>query len=572
MLTSNPPVGLRHTPGFPDGFSSLGIEGLLPTSILPRVRRVQSESGGRLDLIAAKLGLISDADLAQLYAIQTGKPVLCLPDYLDGPVAADRLTPTYFRQNRALVIEENDASCVLAMADPLDDTVAAAVAFALDKPVGRRVGLPVDIEAAFQRFYSDALTYNAPSSEDRLDEARDADLDRLRDLASEAPVIRLVNALIAEAVEQHASDIHLESTEAGLRVRFRIDGVLRDRDPPQPRLRAAIISRLKIMACLNIAERRLSQDGRIRQIVRGQEVDLRVSTTPAIHGESVVLRILDRSALALDFAAIGFDDALLASWREVTRRPHGVVLVTGPTGSGKTTTLYTTLRELNAAECKILTVEDPVEYVLAGVSQVQVKPQIGLTFAAALRSFLRQDPDIMMVGEIRDLETAQIALQAALTGHLVLSTVHTNDAASAVTRLIDMGVESYLLPPTLNGVLAQRLVRVLCPACKVSYDAPSSMLGTHLPEQLAGTPTVTLHRAVGCDACGGTGYRGRTMILELMVMTDRIRSLVLNRADARDIQDAAVAEGMQTMHAYGLRKALAGVTTLEEVARVIRDS
>ena len=547
-------------------------ESCLPESVVARARRVQSENGGRLELIAAKLGLISDFDLASFYAKQLGDPVLSLSRYPLARVAADRLTDSYFRHARLVPVEEREEACVVAMADPLDDNAAEAVAFALEKPVVRRVGLPADIEATIKRLYSPAAPLPTSfDSDNRPDEARDADLDRLRDLASEAPVIRLVNTIIADSVEIRASDIHFEATEAGLRVRYRVDGVLRDTEPPPPRLKAAVISRVKIMARLNIAERRLAQDGRIRQIVRGQEVDLRVSTTPVIHGESVVLRILDRSALSLDFTAIGFDDAFLASWREVTRRPHGVVLVTGPTGSGKTTTLYTTLRELNAAECKILTVEDPVEYVLAGVNQVQVKPQIGLTFAAALRSFLRQDPDIMMIGEIRDLETARIALQAALTGHLVLSTVHTNDAASAVTRLLDMGVESYLLPPTLNGVLAQRLVRVLCTTCKQPYQSPADLLSAQVPE-LASATSVTLHRAIGCSACGGTGYKGRTMILELMVMTERLRSLVLRRADARDIQSAAVGEGMQTMHAHGLRKVLAGITTLEEVSRVIGDS
>jgi general secretion pathway protein E len=547
------------------------IDALLPPGVAERARRVQAESGRRLDLIAAKLGLISDADLALLYATQLGEPVLASANYPAGPVAADRLRTSYFRHTRLLPIAEDDRSCTLAMADPLDDQAARAIEFALEKPVVRRVGLPADIEAAIHRLYSPvAPSVETADADNRPDEARDADLDRLRDLASEAPVIRLVNAMIADAVARRASDIHVEATEAGLRVRLRVDGVLCHADPPAPRLRAAIISRIKIMARLNIAERRLAQDGRIRQVVRGQEIDLRVSTTPALHGESVVLRILDRGALALDFDAIGFDAAILPRWRALVRRPHGVVLVTGPTGSGKTTTLYTTLRELNAAECKILTVEDPVEYVLTGINQIQVKPQIGLTFAAALRSFLRQDPDIMMVGEIRDLETAQIALQAALTGHLVLSTVHTNDAASAVTRLMDMGVEGYLLPPTLAGVLAQRLVRVLCPACKQPYEAPAELLGGERPGLALGAH-VTLHRAVGCEACAGTGYRGRTMILELMVMTDRLRTLILNRADTASIHAVAIKEGMQTMHEHGLQKALSGTTTLEEVARVIRD-
>ena len=547
------------------------LEAALPHGASIRARRLQAETGERLDRLAAKLGLISDSALASVYAAWLASPVLAAGDYPQAAVAADRLHSIFLKHTQIVPLQEADDAVTIAMADPLDDQAARALEFALEKPVRRRVGLPADIQAAFQRLYGQGEPQGGPQdTDDRPDEDRDADLDRLRDMASEAPVIRLVNGLIERAVESRASDIHLESIEAGLRVRYRIDGVLRDMEAPAARLKAAIVSRVKIMARLNIAERRLAQDGRIRQVVRGQEIDLRVSTTPAIHGESVVLRILDRGALSLDFAAIGFDDALLPAWREITGRPHGIVLVTGPTGSGKTTTLYTTLRELNNAERKILTVEDPVEYVLAGVNQVQVKPQIGLTFAAALRSFLRQDPDIMMIGEIRDLETAQIAVQAALTGHMVLSTVHTNDAASAVTRLLDMGVETYLLPSTLNGVLAQRLVRRLCLECRAPYAAPAELVRAHLPELRAGDE-ITLYRAVGCETCGGTGYRGRTMILELMPMTDRLRPLVLRRADSREIQQAAVDQGMQTMHADGLRKALAGVTTIEEVARVTSD-
>jgi general secretion pathway protein E len=343
-------------------------------------------------------------------------------------------------------------------------------------------------------------------------------------------------------------------------------------DSPPARLRSALISREKIMAKLNIAERRLPQDGRIRLAVRGKEIDFRVSTTPSIHGESVVLRILDRGSLALDFAALGFDAGLLTQFRAVLNRPHGIVLVTGPTGSGKTTTLYTALTELNSPDSKILTVEDPVEYLLDGINQVQVQPQIGLTFATALRSFLRQDPDIMMIGEIRDLETAQIAVQAALTGHLVLSTVHTNDAASAMTRLMDMGIEDYLLTSTINGVLGQRLVRCLCARCRAPYRAAPELAARIGLTGLSVPPDATLYRPTGCAACAGTGYRGRTMILELLAMTDTLRPLVLRHAEAQALQAAAVAEGMQTMYAHGLRKALAGITSVEEVVRVIRDA
>ena len=395
------------------------------------------------------------------------------------------------------------------------------------------------------------------------------ELDRLRDSSSEAPVIRLVNFLISKAVETRASDIHIEPMDGDVRIRYRIDGVLHEAEAPPESLRQSIVSRVKVMAKLDIAERRLAQDGRIRIAVRGQEIDLRVSTNPTIHGEGVVLRVLDRGNLKLDFTALGFDEAPLARYRSVLQRPHGIMLVTGPTGSGKTTTLYASLLELNTSESKILTVEDPVEYQLRGVNQLQVKPQIGLTFANALRSFLRQDPDIMMVGEIRDLETAQIAVQAALTGHLILSTLHTNDAPSAVTRLLDMGVDDYLITSTVNGILGQRLVRTLCPACKQAYEASPELIARVGLDQLS-AEGVRLYRACGCPECAGTGYRGRSSIVELLVVSDPIRQLILQRADASVIREKAVEEGMETMYDNGLRKALAGITTVEEVHRVTR--
>ncbi len=397
---------------------------LLTGPALDRVCRLEAESGERIDRIAAKLGLVSDHDLAQAYAALLGSPVLTAADFPSTPVAADRLAGDFLRHARIVPLTETESELVAAMADPLDQAVARAVEFALDKPLRRRVAVPAELEAQLDRLYGDAASAAERADAetgDRIDEDRDADLERLKDLASEAPVIRLVNALIISAVELRASDIHLEATDSGLRVRYRIDGVLREQEPPPARLRNAIVSRVKIMARLNIAERRLAQDGRIRQPVRGKEIDFRVSTTPSVHGESVVLRILDRGALALRFEDLGFDAALRDPWLRVIARPHGIVLVSGPTGSGKTTTLYASLATLNAPEVKILTIEDPVEYLLDGINQTQVRPQIGLTFASALRSFLRQDPDIMLVGEIRDLETAQVAVQAALTGHLVLS-------------------------------------------------------------------------------------------------------------------------------------------------------
>jgi general secretion pathway protein E len=557
------------------GSSSIGAvlasRGLLSGAALERARRLEAESGERIDRVAAKLGLVSERDLAAAYAELIGSPIVAAADFPTEPVAAQRIGRAFLKQARLIPLAESETVLVAAMADPLDDAAARALEFALDKEVHRRVALPADIEAAYERLYGEgrsAIDRIYDAAGEREDEDRDADLERLKDLASEAPVIRLVNALITRAVEMGASDIHLEPGESRLRLRYRIDGVLREIEPPPARLKSAIVSRLKIIAKLNIAERRLAQDGRIRLAVRGKEIDFRVSTTPAIHGESVVLRILDRGALALDFAELGFEDHLLRPFLEILDRPYGIVLVTGPTGSGKTTTLYTALTTLNSPDRKILTVEDPIEYLLEGINQVQVRPQIGLTFANALRSFLRQDPDIMMVGEIRDLETAQIAVQAALTGHLVLSTVHTNDAASAMTRLLDMGIEDYLLTSTINGVLAQRLVRKLCPSCRQPYSPSPDLCGRLGMTECVETP---LYRPAGCAACNGTGYRGRTMISELMPMTEAIRPLVLRHAEARELQAEAICGGMQTMYTHGMKKALAGITTIEEVIRVTRD-
>lgn len=554
--------------------SVLVSRGLLSGAALERARRLEQESGERIDLIAAKLGLISDRDLAQAYASLMDTPVLTPADYPSEPIAPDRLRAAFLKRARLIPIAETDVAVVIGMADPLDHASARAVQFAIGKQVERRPAIPAELDAAHERLYSEGRStidriYEAAG--DRDDTDRESDLERLKDLASEAPVIRLVNTLISRAVELAASDIHIEPAETDLRVRYRIDGMLREMESPPARLRSAIISRLKIMAKLNIAERRLPQDGRIRLAVRGKEIDFRVSTTPAIHGESVVLRILDRSSLALDFTALGFDDDQLPKFLDSLMRPHGIVLVSGPTGSGKTTTLYTALTRLNSPDRKILTAENPVEYVLAGINQVQINPDIGLTFASALQSFLRQDPDIMMIGEIRNLETAQIAVQAALTGHLVLSTVHTNDAGSAMTRLLDMGIENYLLNSTINAVLGQRLVRRLCPQCRQPYEpAPELAEGLNLAAAARQGP-LTLYRPGGCPACNDLGYVGRTMILELMVMNDAIRSLVLRQAEAREVQQEAIRGGMQTMHAHGMRKALAGITTIEEVVRVTRE-
>ncbi len=405
----------------------------------------------------------------------------------------------------------------------------------------------------------------------RDDDTGNEDLQQLKELASEAPIIRLVSLIISHALEARASDIHIEPFENRLIVRYRVDGVMHEVESPPRRFSAAVISRIKIMASLDIAERRLPQDGRIKLRIHGKEIDLRVSTVPIMHGESVVMRILDKSSTALDFTTLGFDGPAQKRFEDVLMQPHGIVLVTGPTGSGKTTTLYTALDKLNKPDIKILTVEDPVEYQMEGINQIQVKPQIGLTFANALRSIVRQDPDVIMIGEIRDLETAQIAVQSALTGHMVLSTLHTNDAASTINRLLDMGMDDYLLTSTVNGILAQRLVRTLCTSCREAHPALPEVIEEMQLTRYTSERPVVLYRPIGCTECGGTGYSGRVSIVELLVMTDTIRSMIMRHVTSGEVRLQAIADGMQTMYENGLSKAVAGVTTIEEVLRVTRE-
>src|SRR5438874_639063 len=396
----------------------------------------------------------------------------------------------------------------------------------------------------------------------------DEDVNHLRDMAFEAPVVRLVNLLVENAITAEASDIHIEPFEDTLRIRYRIDGILYDQEAPPRRLQAAVTSRIKIMAEMNIAERRLPQDGRIRVNLHGARVDIRVSTIPTVHGESIVMRLLQRSSVFLPLEKLGFPADTLKRFESLIKRPHGILLVTGPTGSGKTTTLYGALDKINSPDRKIITVEDPVEYQLKGVNQIAVKPKIGLTFATGLRHIVRQDPDVILIGEIRDLETAEIAIQASLTGHLVFSTLHTNDAPGAITRLQDMGVEPYLVASVLEGVLAQRLVRRICATCRVS-DTPSSADLSALG--IAGADGTRLYRGRGCDECRGTGYRSRTGIYELFPITEDARSLILRRAPTRDIRRYAIEAGMVTLRMDGWRKACESVTTVEEILRVTQE-
>ncbi len=564
------------TPRFGKRLGEILIErGKLDAATLERALRLQQESGERLGALLVTLGVVAQRDVAEALAVQLALPLVDVASYPEFPILEERVSPRFLREARALPLREDDAEVALAMADPTDEYTIGAFEMVTGRAVRPMVAIPTELEAALERLYGTGKSAQSQvigDVETRVDElAFDADVQQLKDLASEAPVIRLVSLLITNALDMRASDIHVEPFENRLAVRYRVDGVLHDVESPPKRLAAAVISRIKIMASLDIAERRLPQDGRIRLRVQGKEIDLRVSTVPTMHGESVVMRILDKGGVALDFQKLGFADDTLKAFIDVLMQPHGILLVTGPTGSGKTTTLYTALDRLNQPDVKILTVEDPVEYQMVGINQIQVKPQIDLTFANALRSIVRQDPDVIMIGEIRDLETAQIAVQSALTGHLVMSTVHTNDAASTVNRLLDMGVDDYLLTSTMIGILAQRLVRKLCPHCKEPYEALPEMVAQLGLRKFTGGNDVTLHHAKGCAQCSNTGYMGRFCILEMLPMTDPLRSLVMKHATSNELKAEAQREGMVSMYEDGMRKAISGMTTFEEVLRVTRE-
>ncbi len=553
----------------------LVAQGRLSRADYDRVCLLQAEAPEPLDGLLLRLGLVAERDLAQAWGALLNLPLARIEDYPTLPLLEDKTVSAQFlRQQRVLPLREEPEGLVVAMADPTNQAALRGLAWASGKTIRPWVGLVSDINAAYERLYGEGRSamgqiVEAVSGEERgggLD-----DIEHLKDLASEAPVIRLVNLMISRAVEARASDIHIEPFERQLKVRYRIDGVLIEMESPPLKLAPAIISRLKLLAKLNIAERRLPQDGRIQLRVQGKEIDLRISTVPTLHGESVVMRVLDKRGVALDFASLGLAPRLRQQLEHQLQLPHGIIIVAGPTGSGKTTTLYAALRLLNTVTRKVLTVEDPVEYQLEGINQIQVKPQIGLTFANGLRAIVRQDPDVIMVGEIRDGETAQIAVQSALTGHLVLSTLHANQAAGVAARLLEMAVEDYLLTSTLNAALAQRLVRVLCPQCKRRQNAlPEEITEFNLRRYQPEGP-LYLHQAVGCPACAGTGYLGRTSIVELMIMSDGLRRLILQHADATQLHKQALAEGMLTMYEDGVRKALEGVTTLEEVLRVTQE-
>jgi general secretion pathway protein E len=557
--------------------------GFLDRPAVNRAKSAQAMTNERFDLVLTRLGLLPEAKIANILAEVLSIAFVernGLPDrlILDGAVR-----PQFLKDNKIWPIEFKDDTLVVAVADPFNIDAIQSLSYLINRPVEERIAAPSDIDLALERLPSEAEPHRPdelPAIESPPSTlAADDDVRRLQDMASEAPVIRLVHDLIARAVEALASDIHIEPREDSLRVRFRIDGMLHTIETLPPALRPAVTSRIKIMARLNIAERRLPQDGRIRTTVRGKDIDLRISTMPTLYGESVVMRILDRSESQRDFAALGFNPIVADQLKKTLSEPNGIVLVTGPTGSGKTTTLYTALGSLNSTAQKIFTVEDPIEYEIAGVNQIQIQPQIGLTFASALRSILRQDPDIIMIGEIRDLETAEIAIQASLTGHLVLSTIHTNSAAATLTRLIEMGVADYLLASSLTGVLAQRLVRRLC-SCATPAQTPQALVeklwyGDQTgprDNKFIAEATSGLRQPAGCEACRNTGYRGRSSVGEMLVMTNRLRELLVSRASENVIAQEAVAAGMKTLFHDGLMKAFQGETTIDEVLRVTRIS
>jgi general secretion pathway protein E len=545
-------------------------QGHCDAKTIDRARRVAADSGQRLDLVLIQLGLVTERGLAEAYADLLGTVVATPARYPEEPLQTDRLTTRFLRNARAMPVADEQGHLIVAAADPLDPFIPAAIQAATGLPVLLEVAVPIEIEAAFDRLYREDTGRGDDPQAGEGEQPLEEDAERLKDLASEAPVIRLVNQIIARAVETQASDIHIEPFEDRLRVRYRYDGILQEAESPPARLTAAITSRIKIMSRLDIAERRLPQDGRIKLAVRGQEVDFRVSTIPSLWGETVVMRVLDRTAVVFDYAKLGLPAPVIAQLTEALDLPNGIVLVTGPTGSGKTTTLYSGLLALNSVTRKVVTVEDPIEYHLRGINQIQVKPQIGLNFATLLRSILRQDPDVIMVGEIRDLETAQIAVQAALTGHLVLSTLHTNSAAASITRLRDMGLEDYLLTAVLRGVLAQRLVRRLCLACRREVEAPPEMVQRFGLDRRTAERPIRLWHPVGCPSCRNTGYRGRLAIAEFLQPNDDIEHLIFAHSDHSEIERVAQKHGMATMFDAGLEASLNGVTTIEEVMRSIR--
>ena len=553
---------------------------LITEEQLQRALEQQLTHGGRLGSNLIQLGMVEEEELRNFLARQHGVATIDLDKAELAPSVINLITPSVAKQHHIIPVSKSGNVLTIAMADPLDIFAIEDVKFMTGLNVVPMVTTESQINRTLERVYGVndgaaegglAMVLQDMEHDDEVavlaEEEEEINIGDIKKAMDDAPVVKLVNFLLIDAIEKHVSDIHIEPYEKVLRVRYRIDGVLQEVMKPPYSLKDAITSRIKIMAELDIAERRLPQDGRIKLRTKGKEVDIRVSIMPTIFGEKTVMRLLDKSNLMVDMEKLGFDKEEMDLLQEAIHAPFGMILVTGPTGSGKSTTLYSAITQINKVSDNIMTAEDPVEYNLMGINQCQMKEKIGYTFAAALRSFLRQDPDVIMVGEIRDLETAEIAIKAALTGHLVLSTLHTNDAPSTVNRMLNMGVEPFLVTSSVNMILAQRLARRICTHCKVEVPTPPEVLLQvgFTPEQAEGA---VIYQGSGCDECGDTGYKGRVGLYEIMKMTDTIREIILKGGSAIDIKAAAIEGGMRTLRMAGIRKILEGVTTIEEVLRV----
>lgn len=532
----------------------------------------QKKTGEKLGEILQKMGLVESKEVYGALAEQLGVPYVDLDSYVIDPRVVTLLPEKFCRQYQLVPIGEEKNALILAMANPVDVVAIDRVRLMTKKEVKPVMASPQDIEKVLNAYYGigesvEELIREAETREGLVlpEEEEELKIDQLKALGEEAPIIRVVNMLILQAIRSGASDIHIEPQEDQVRIRFRIDGILHDITSTSIQVHPALVSRIKILSRMNIAERRLPQDGRFQVTVDNRTVDFRVSSLPTIFGEKIVMRILDKSTLLLDLDRLGFEEEDLEKFYRLIQHPYGMILLTGPTGSGKTTTLYSALNFINKPDLNIITIEDPVEYRLPGINQVQVRPKIGLTFASALRAIMRQDPDVIMVGEIRDYETAEIAIHAALTGHLVFSTLHTNTAAGALVRLQEMGIPSYLIASALVGVVAQRLVRKICERCKVAFEVRGP-----IARELTGGKEdhLVLFRGKGCPECNKTGYRGRIAVSEVLVMDDDLRALVLRNATEREITEKACEKGMRTLRENAIRKVLRGVTTLEEMYRV----
>ncbi|MEX0825177.1 MAG: ATPase, T2SS/T4P/T4SS family [Acidimicrobiia bacterium] len=540
--------------------------GLVTDADMARARSLQAETGDSLTRVLVSEGIVGEVDLAKMIASHMGVEFVSLSDVAIDPAAAALIPESLARRYAAIPIKFEDDALVVAMADPgnvlVVDDIRAITALRIIPKIATRSEIDDAIRRAGR--FDDSV---ADLADLAGEEVAEDDLSKIEAAVDEAPIVKLVNTLISRAVNERASDLHIEPGEKDLRVRFRIDGVLHEVMSTPRSVSGAVVSRLKIMADLDIAERRVPQDGRVSIRVSGRPIDLRVATLPTIYGEKVVMRILDKEDAVLDLKALGFLPHSMTRFETSYTKPYGAILVTGPTGSGKTTTLYSALNILNVPSRHIITVEDPVEYRLAGVVQVQVNRKAGLQFSTVLKSILRSDPDVVLVGEVRDAETAKIAVEAALTGHLVLTTLHTNDSASSVNRLVDMGVEPYLVASAIDSILAQRLARRLCDRCKVTKPAGPELIKQMGLDTEAGP--VTIYEAVGCKACSDTGYRGRVAIVEVLLMSEELQRMAVERRPSDEIKSVAVEQGMLTLRQDGMEKVKLGMTTLEEVLRVV---